>query len=165
MTRPMGLRSAAERLDTPPDEPADRSTVAEVHHRQNLWIPWTVVGAGVVIAAASLPLYLLAREDFDDHRNRFDELCIDEKKPEGGCIPTELSGDELKTWNSLEDLKGRATAEYNASIALLSAGAAVTAAGIALVVLNLPRVVEQPEVMPSLTVTASPGALGLSVRF
>jgi hypothetical protein len=52
MTRPMGLRSAADELRTPDDEPADRSVVAEVHHRQNLWIPWTVVLLGVWLVTA-----------------------------------------------------------------------------------------------------------------
>lgn len=46
MSRPMGLRSAAERLATPDDSPADAAVVDEVHHRQNLWIPWTVVLIG-----------------------------------------------------------------------------------------------------------------------
>ena len=52
MVRPMGLRSAADRLATDDDSMASRSDVDEVHHQQNLWIPWTVVLIGIWLLTA-----------------------------------------------------------------------------------------------------------------
>jgi hypothetical protein len=52
MVRPMGLRSAADTLATDGDEMASPDVVDELHHRQNLWIPWTVVLLGIWLLTA-----------------------------------------------------------------------------------------------------------------
>jgi hypothetical protein len=52
MVRPMGLRSAADRLATDDDSMAPRDDVDAVHHQQNLWIPWTVVLIGFWLLTA-----------------------------------------------------------------------------------------------------------------
>jgi len=131
------------------------------------WLPWATLGAGAIIAAAALPLYFVARRDFDDHKAGFDELC--NTQPAGGCVPGELVGDDIKMWNELEDLERRATSEYHASIGLLSAGAALAATGAVLVILNLPRPVEQParapDPRPGVALSASIDGVGLTFTF
>ena len=54
MSRPMGLRSVADELTEAAEEGemADRETVARIHHRQNLWIPWTIVLLGFWVVTA-----------------------------------------------------------------------------------------------------------------
>jgi tetratricopeptide (TPR) repeat protein len=124
-----------------------KSEVVYERRWKRSWVPWSVLGAGAGIALTALPLYLVARKDFDDHKASFDNLCS--AKPEGGCVPSSLDQNELKTWNSLEDLETAATRKYHASIGLLSVGAAVSAAGLVLVVMNLPRAVERPSKVPA----------------
>jgi hypothetical protein len=52
----MGLRSAADELASDPDEMAPREAVDDLHHRQNLWIPWTVVLLGLWLITAPFTL-------------------------------------------------------------------------------------------------------------
>jgi hypothetical protein len=52
MVRPMGLRGAATELASDADEVASLDAVDDLHHRQNLWIPWTVVLLGVWLITA-----------------------------------------------------------------------------------------------------------------
>jgi len=48
----MGLRTAASELASDSGEMAPRDAVDDLHHRQNLWIPWTVVLLGVWLITA-----------------------------------------------------------------------------------------------------------------
>jgi hypothetical protein len=137
------------------------------------WLPWTVLGVGATIAAAALPVYLAARSDFETHAERFAARCS--AGANGGCTPSELSSlttPTLNEWDELVALEGRAYDRYYASIGLLGAGAAVTALGVALVVLNQPRRVERPSEVPTLrlagvrpTLTPDGGGLGVSWTF
>ena len=52
MVRPMGLRSAAGEFASDAGEMASRDAVDDLHHRQNLWIPWTVVLIGLWLITA-----------------------------------------------------------------------------------------------------------------
>jgi tetratricopeptide (TPR) repeat protein len=144
-----------------------RTEIVVKRRWQRRWLPWTILGAGAVIAATALPLYLVARRDFDDHETGFNELC--NTQPAGGCVPEQLTGDDIKKWSALEDLERRATSEYHASIGLLSAGAALAATGAVLVILNLPQAVERPVKVPnpkaSVAISPSIGGLGLSFTF
>jgi len=137
------------------------------------WMPWAVVGGGLGVAALSLPLYLLARNDLDTHKERFDALCVKSDKKEGGCLisqPSNMSTEELRTWRDVQSLERRAKREYYASIALLSAGAAIAAAGIVLIILNQPRAVEQHRLQAALArvpirIVPDLGYLSMLLRF
>jgi hypothetical protein len=52
MVRPMGLRTAAHELASDTDEMAPRDAVDDLHHRQNLWIPWTIGLLGLWLITA-----------------------------------------------------------------------------------------------------------------
>ncbi|MFH2011005.1 MAG: PEGA domain-containing protein [bacterium] len=128
------------------------------------WMPWTVLGIGIAVAAAALPLYFSAKKDFNDFSTRFAALCND--KPSGGCVPADLDATERAEWNALQDLESGAYRKYHASISLLGIGAAAAVAGAVLVILNQPRAIERSSPDTKLRfggITPSVGPDGASV--
>jgi len=125
---------------------------------QRRWLPWTVLGSGLAIAATALPLYLVGRSDFNSQKERFDRLCSG--RAAGGCVPDQLETEaERQEWAALQSLETKANREYQASIALLGVGAAMTLAGVVLVILNQPRAVERMPEEPALRLSRIPFGL------
>ena len=103
--------------------------------RWKRYLPWTVFGSGLGVAAIGVGLILKARSDYIKHDDRYGDQCKE------GCVTDpDLVTTEHKLYpQNLLDLKKQAKAEYYSSIVFLAAGGATIAAGITLLVLNIPR--------------------------
>jgi hypothetical protein len=86
------------------------------------WVPWAVVGAGVVVAGAGLGLQFVAQSKYDDFDQRVEECNMDN----AGCtITPELadiraSGDTMKTMSYIAFGVGAATAAVGLTMAYLN---------------------------------------------
>jgi hypothetical protein len=117
--------------------------------RWHVALPWSVLGAGVAIGVAGVPLIVQARDDFGRYDDEFAVACPD------GCMKSDIPG-------RVRDIHDRAKAEYYSSIAMFAVGGAAIATGVLLVVLNQPRKVgvEVPESespAPDVSVSPLPG--------
>jgi hypothetical protein len=98
--------------------------VGKVTHRWGTWMPWTVVGAGVVVIGAGALVQAIAVSDHDRYYDRVARECS------AGCDAGFAS-----------DLKDRAILENRAAIATMAVGGAALAVGGVLVYLNRARFV------------------------
>jgi tetratricopeptide (TPR) repeat protein len=98
------------------------------------WVPWTVLGGGVVVGIVAVPLFTNARSDYRTWDRKAIEYC-----GETGCIPdmalTDAQRDDLDHLDSVR--KRSAALAYSA----MAVGAVGIAAGFTLVLLNQPRLV------------------------
>lgn len=95
------------------------------------WKPWAVIGAGVALSAAGVPLYVFARRNMSDYD---DEVItrFDAQDDEHRNQPLDLP-------NSVTDLRSKAKTQNVAAISLFVSGAAVLTTGVVLLVLNRPQ--------------------------
>lgn len=125
------------------------------------WLPWTVLAAGVAVAGVGIPLVLKAIGDFKDYDKAYDAWCHDDN----GCLlsdrPTEIV-----------DMHHKAVVSRALAVTFFSVGALGIAAGVALVVLNLPRAVssekpppDRPRVTVLPTLGRGGGSVTLTLRF
>jgi tetratricopeptide (TPR) repeat protein len=121
--------------------------------RWKTYVPWTVLGAGVLVAAVGVVLQLQARSDASQYNSIIDQQC-----PQG-CATSDIS--------EFQSIKSRAQAENIAAFALYGVGGALALSGITLAILNIPRpVVESSPKGPTVQVAptfASTGA-GATLR-
>lgn len=117
------------------------------------WIPWAVLAGGLTTAAAALPLYLSAHNDFNEYDREVQELCG--AQDSGGCSPDDPQLVEL------DGLRSGATTKKVAAISLLTSGGVIAATGIALLILNLPR----PQIEGEIDRRASISIPGSSLRW
>lgn len=119
------------------------------------WMPWTTLGVGAAVAAASVALLVLARSDIKDYDAKISALCAD-----SGCAPGTVS-------TSITDIEDRARAENVSGFVLLGLGGAALAAGITLVILNQPRAVRnrRPPEKPTVSVMPGPAGVTATLRF
>jgi hypothetical protein len=127
------------------------SAKGRLERRWPRWLPYSVLGAGVVIGAIAVPLSLEARDDYRAWDAQFVALCP------SGCDPSTLEPSQRAMLDELDDERKRSRAIAYTSIAV---GAAAITAGFALVLLNQPRLVAAaPEV------SANRATLSLVGRF
>jgi hypothetical protein len=106
------------------------SQTAKIVHRWPEWLPWTVAGAGVLVAGIGGLVELDASSTMTSFDRQVSTACAIT-----GCPTID------------ESLKNRAQAENAAAISLIAVGAAGVAAGAVMVYLNRGRTVyEQPVV-------------------
>jgi len=123
-----------------------------------LWKPWAVVGSGVAIAAAGGVLHAISARNFDAYDAGFVKLpCAT-----SGCTQQDL--DQTHLGATLR----RARLEQDVAVGGYIAGGAVIAAGIALVYMNRPHLMEQDRADSrstgvTMTPVIAPGALGVLV--
>jgi tetratricopeptide (TPR) repeat protein len=122
------------------------SKAVKMKQRFKTWIPWTVMSAGIVVAAIGVPLLLKAYDTFKLYNDGFSEECP------RGCFPEERS-------SALISLHDQGSAYRASAYAVFGIGGAVTAAGVALVILNIPRAVraERSEPAPGTEPVPGPG--------
>jgi tetratricopeptide (TPR) repeat protein len=96
------------------------------------WKPWVVLGAGVLVAAASVPLLILSKRDYESY-----DVSLKQSYPQG------VPGSEID--RRFLDTRDRARSENIAGVALLSLGGTALAASITMLILNVPRAVRLKE--------------------
>lgn len=109
-------------------ELAPMSDKVKMVRRFSVWMPWTVMSIGAVVAAIGVPLILKAKSTFDRYNDLFSVECP------RGCYPEDRSA-------TLVGLHNDASAYRATSYAIFGLGGAVAAAGITLIVLNIPHAV------------------------
>jgi hypothetical protein len=105
---------------------------ADTGRRWAIWKPWAVVGAGVVVAAASGGLHALSARQFSDYDQQFQQQSCAQMD---GCTESEIF--------ELNKQLSRATREQQLAVGGYVAGGSVIAAGVVLLYLNRPRLEEQ----------------------
>jgi hypothetical protein len=126
------------------------------------WKPWAVVATGAAVAAAGGAFHALAARNFKDYDDQFLQLDC-------GMGPGEFPGctkDEIP--QGLNDQLNRARRQQQVAIGSYVAGGSVIAAGIVLLYLNRPRLVEQeatssPARSVAIVPTVSADTLGVLV--
>jgi tetratricopeptide (TPR) repeat protein len=103
-----------------------------LRRRWSTWKPWALLAAGGALTlAVALPLYFKAKAGL----RAYDDGITEECSPEG-CLPTALAPE-------IGDLLPRARRYRTAAFAMFGVGATVAAAGVAMLILNLPRPVQE----------------------
>jgi hypothetical protein len=100
-----------------------------LHRRWPRWVPFTVLGTGVVAAGVGVPLLLASGSSFDRYDAAVAASC------QHGCKP----GDPATA--HVMDLKSHAEFQNTAAVSLFVAGGAIVATGFVMVILNQPRLV------------------------
>jgi hypothetical protein len=120
----------------------------EARRRWSWWKPWLVLASGVAVAAAGVPLLVQARDDYARYDAWVTAMC------RGGCPIADVPP-------SVSEPRSRAPVENGVAIASFTVGGALVASGVALLILNQPRVVER---RIALLPTISPRAAGALLR-
>ena len=91
------------------------------------WLPWTILGAGALVAAIGAPVMWKAKEDLES----LDRQIQDASDASGGH-PVSLTA-------KMKDLRTRAGVAFGFSVAFYTIGALGTVSGVVLAILNRPR--------------------------
>jgi hypothetical protein len=117
------------------------------------WKPWAVVGAGALLALVGVPVLLEVKSNLDAYDAGVQTRCS------SGCMADNVPPD-------LTALRDRAHTENIVAVSLFAIGGVVAATGVALVIMNQPRIVPAEE---GTHATVAPlvgrGTVGLSVAF
>ena len=111
------------------------------------WLPWTLLGTGLAVAASGIAPILMQKKKYDEYND-----SIDDKHPVG-----------------IVSIKDEGKKLGYVGIALFSVGGALAAAGLVTVLLNKPKVVpdkptnKTPPV--SIETSVGPGSLSLTLHF
>ncbi len=114
------------------------------HYRHPRWLPYTVGGAGAVIALGGLGVSLLGRRQMDRFAQHFVEQCP------GGC--------DLALHPDLTDERDSAELKGTIGAAMMITGGAIVVGGVVWVILNRPT-----RSLPRVEATPTPGGLTASV--
>jgi hypothetical protein len=128
-----------------------RSLPTSTARRWPVWKPWSVVGAGALLAVLGVPLIVDSVNNVHDYEAAIDSCSA---RAGGPCMVPSTTSDMLH----------RARVENGVAISLFSVGGAVVASGLAMVILNQPRVVPAEETpRAQLAPLLGPGFVGLQV--
>jgi hypothetical protein len=140
------------------------SEATEAGRRWAMWKPWLVVAAGGAVAATGGVLHALSSRNFSNYDQQFLRLpcaTMMDSRPIG-CPKADIPSDLSAQLN-------RATREQQIAVGAYIVGGSVIAAGIVLVYMNRPRLVEQgtansPGRSVAIEPTVSADMLGIQVR-
>jgi hypothetical protein len=126
------------------------------------WKPWAVVGVGAAIVAGGGVLHAFSKRDFNAYDSGFGELDCAAM----GCTQQQIDMDMKRP--HLNALLSRARLEQGIAVGGYVAGGAVIAAGVVLLYVNRPHVVEREDENPSamgpiMVPVVSPDMLGVLV--
>lgn len=93
------------------------------------WVPWSVLGGGVVVASVGVPMIIAAGSSFDRYDAAVAASC------QNGC----KAGDPATA--HVMDLKSHAEFQNTMAASLFVAGGAIAATGFVMVILNQPHLV------------------------
>ncbi|HEY0251791.1 MAG TPA: PEGA domain-containing protein, partial [Kofleriaceae bacterium] len=108
------------------------TSVKELHRRWARWVPWTVMGAGVIAAGVGAPFLVASSNTYGD----YEKAVLDCRM---GCVTGTPSGQHLN------DLMNQAKRDNNIAVSLFIGGGVIAATGFVMVILNQPHLVT-PEV-------------------
>jgi tetratricopeptide (TPR) repeat protein len=129
-----------------------RSLPVKTVRRWATWKPWAVVGAGALVALIGIPVILDAQSNFDAYDAAV-AACVTQNQM-NGCPANTVSQSALD----------RGHLENTIAVSLFAVGGAVAASGVALLILNLPRVAPVDEAThASVVPLLGPGVFGLSL--
>jgi hypothetical protein len=121
------------------------------------WKPWTVVAAGAAFAAAGGAVHAVAARNFKS----FDDAFLEKPCASTGCTEDEIGP-------ALNARLNRATRQQQIAVGCYIAGGSLVAAGMALLYMNRPRLLEQQASSSAGHVTIAPtvsdGAIGILVN-
>jgi hypothetical protein len=159
VARKAGYLTETRSLTLLPGKPASeqvalqeiRTLPTKTVRRWTVWKPWAVAGAGVLVGLAGGAFYLQAKSDNDAFDAQVQMSCP------MGCPATAVP-------KTAYDARDRGKTENIVAISLFSVGGAVAASGIAMLVLNQPRVVPAEESSRlSAVPLVGPGTFGFSI--
>ena len=130
----------------------------DTNRRWAAWKPWAVVAAGGVVAAAGAGVHALSARSFSDYDKKFQLLpcATGHDGAPAGCSSAQIGA-------SLNKQLDHANREQQIAIGAYIGGGALVAAGVVLLYLNRPRLVEQS---PGVAIAPmiAPDLLGLTVE-
>ncbi|MGC4114516.1 MAG: hypothetical protein QM765_07870 [Myxococcales bacterium] len=106
-----------------------KSVPVKLVRRWESWMPWTVLGAGLVVALAGTPLMLDAQSNYDRYDSDLARLCP------SGCKESDLPATVI-------DSRQRGRVENGGAVAAFVVGGLLTASGVVLLTLNQPHPVD-----------------------
>jgi len=133
---------------------------ADTGRRWAIWKPWAVVVAGAAVAATGGVLHAFSASNFSSYDKQFQQLSCAKS---GGCPESDMGV------SALNAQLNRATREQQLAVGGYLAGGSVIAAGVILLYLNRPRILERGAVprSPAGNITIVPamsrGRLGIVV--
>jgi len=121
------------------------SEAADASRRWTTWKPWLVIAAGGTIVTAAGLLQGVAARNFNAYNQAFPDLpCADPQKTNPPGCPKDDPG-RMK----LDDLLRRATRQQEVAVGGYLAGSSLVAAGVVLLYLNRPRLMERGAALSS----------------
>jgi hypothetical protein len=159
VVRKAGYLTETRSLTLLPGKPASerlvlrelRSLPPRTVRRWATWRPWAVVGAGLLVGLAGVPFLLQAKSDINAYDAKVYQLCP------MGCPASMIP-------QSAYDSRDRGHTENIVAISLFSVGGVAAASGVAMAILNLPRIVPGDDASHlSAAPLLGPGTLGLSI--
>jgi hypothetical protein len=129
-------------------------TDRRLERRWAVWKPWMVAVAGVAVGLIGLPLLLQSKSDIESYDSYVNASCT------RGCTPSQIPA-------AVGDLKPKAALENGFAIGMFGLGGALVATGVALVIVNQPRVVETKPTRVAWTPWLGTGVAGaaMDLRF
>jgi hypothetical protein len=96
--------------------------------RMPVWVPYTVLGAGVVLGGVAVWQHTSAKSGFEDYDQAIERCSSEPGNTTGGCNPDPATF----------DLKSTAESQQTLATTMYVAGGVALAAGVVLVILNRP---------------------------
>jgi hypothetical protein len=161
VARKTGFLTATRSLSLLPGKPAVESLVLQeirtlptrTVRRWPTWQPWAVLGGGALLAVAGVPLMLDVKSNIVAYDDGIRQFCS------GGCPPGMIP-------QAVTDARARARTENIVAVSLFAVGGAALAGGVAMLVLNQPRVVPMQErTHAAVAPLVGRGTVGLSIAF
>ncbi|MBT8492506.1 MAG: tetratricopeptide repeat protein [Deltaproteobacteria bacterium] len=126
---------------------------AKLERRWSAWVPWTVLGAGAVVAGLGGVFQLQSSSNANEYEDEIARQCPN------GCLPSEIP-------ESTKDLEDRSELQNVLGVSMLATGGAILVGGIVLVILNQPRRVEvQPDGRLAVQPMVGRDTVGASLSF
>ncbi len=98
----------------------------QLHRRFAKWLPWTVMGAGLAIAAAGAPFMVWSHGDYSDYNKGVETMCS------AGCTKTTTPAQLTSDLNA-------AKLANNVGVSAFITGGAILATGFVMLVVNQPH--------------------------
>jgi hypothetical protein len=123
-------------------------TAGRLEYPRPRWIPWTIAGSGLAVAAGGLAVYLIGKNEIESFHNDFASVCA------RGCAA------DLSDQPALRRERDGAVLKGHIATSMMIAGGAITATGFVLAILNRPV-----RKLPQIEATPTSGGMSASVAW